>query len=112
MLFRSWDEFPDEWRRVARENAGAALADFRNSIGVYPSASDLATLRVLVVCSYGARSPDSMVRLVQALAAAIPTAQTRRIEGAGHAAPFDATTNFVELISETVGAQKLTATVR
>ena len=28
----AWDAFPEEWRRVARENARAALADFRNSI--------------------------------------------------------------------------------
>src|SRR4029079_14321214 len=34
----AWDSFPEEWRRVGRENASAALADFRNSIGTYPSA--------------------------------------------------------------------------
>src|SRR5262245_37654617 len=38
----AWDAFPEEWRRAGRENARAALADFRNSIGVYPSANDLA----------------------------------------------------------------------
>jgi 3-oxoadipate enol-lactonase len=98
----AWDAFPDEWRRIGRENARAALADFRNSIGEYPSAADLATVEVPVVCTYGARSPDSMRRLVQALAAAIPTARTREIEGSGHAAPFDATTNFVQVIADTV----------
>jgi pimeloyl-ACP methyl ester carboxylesterase len=77
------------------------LADFRNSITSYPSAADLATIEVPVVCSYGARSPDSMFRLVRWLAAAIPTARTHRIEGAGHAAPFDATTKFVQLIADT-----------
>jgi 3-oxoadipate enol-lactonase len=99
----AWDAFPEQWRRTARENAKPALADFRNSIGVYPSATDLATVKVPVVCSYGARSPDSMVGLVRSLAAAIPTATTRQIDGAGHAAPFDATTNFVQLIADTVG---------
>jgi pimeloyl-ACP methyl ester carboxylesterase len=98
----AWDAFPEEWRRVGRENARAALADFRNSIGVYPSAKDLATVEIPVVCTYGARSPDSMRRLVRSLAAAIPTARTHRIDGAGHAAPFDATTNFVELIVDNV----------
>jgi pimeloyl-ACP methyl ester carboxylesterase len=98
----AWDAFPEEWRQAGRENARAALADFRNSIGVYPSARDLATVDVPVVCSYGARSPDGMVRLVRALAGAIPTARTHRIEGAGHAAPFDATTNFVRLIGDTI----------
>jgi pimeloyl-ACP methyl ester carboxylesterase len=78
------------------------LADFRNSIGVYPSAPDLAKVQVPVVCSYGARSPDGMVRLVQSLASAIPTATTREIDGAGHAAPFDATTNFVQLIADAI----------
>jgi pimeloyl-ACP methyl ester carboxylesterase len=96
----AWDSFPPEWRRVGRENARAALADFRGSIVAYPSAPELATMRAPVVCSYGSRSPDSMVRLVQALAAAIPTASTHRIEGGGHAAPFDATAAFVELAAD------------
>lgn len=100
----AWDAFPEEWRRIARENAGTALADFRNSIGTYPSAADLASVEVPVVCSYGARSPDSMFRLVRLLAAAIPTAKTQRIEGGGHAAPFDATTNFVQLIADAIAA--------
>ena len=33
----AWDAFPEEWRRAGRENARPALADFRNSIGNYPS---------------------------------------------------------------------------
>jgi esterase len=98
----AWDAFPEEWRQAGREDARAALADFRNSIGSYPSASDLATVEVPVVCSYGARSPNSMVRLVRSLAAAIPTARTHQIEAAGHAAPFDAPTNFVQLIADTI----------
>jgi pimeloyl-ACP methyl ester carboxylesterase len=98
----AWDAFPEEWRRVGRENARAALADFRNSIGEYPSASDLATVEVPVVCTYGARSPTSMFRLVRSLASAIPAARTHQIEGSGHAAPFDATTNFVRLIADTI----------
>jgi pimeloyl-ACP methyl ester carboxylesterase len=95
----AWDAFPEEWRRVARENARVALADFLNSIRDYPSARDLATVRVPVACSYGARSPDFMARRVRSLAAAIPGATMHRIEGAGHAAPFDATTEFVELVA-------------
>ena len=95
----AWDLFPEEWRRIARENAGAALADFRNSIGVHPSRAELATIKVPVVCSYGARSPTGMAHLVRSLAAAIPAARVERIEGAGHAAPFDATGNFVQLIA-------------
>jgi len=96
----AWDAFPEEWRRIARENARAALWDFRNSIGNHPPAAQLATLRLPVVCSYGARSPRNIVRLTHALAAAIPTARTQEIPGAGHAAPFDATSDFVHLITD------------
>lgn len=98
----AWDAFPEAWRRIGRDNARAALRDFRNSIGTYPSRTDLAILQVPVVCTYGARSPDNIVRLTRSLAAAIPTATTRRIDGAGHAAPFDATSNFVQVIAETI----------
>jgi len=100
----AWDAFPEGWRRAGRENARAALADFRSSIVTYPSAGDLATVKVPVVCSYGARSPNSMVGLVRSLASAIPAATTRELDGAGHAAPFDATTNFVQLIADTITA--------
>ena len=102
----AWDAFPQEWRRIGRENAKRALADFRNSIVTYPSGRDLATIRVPVVCSYGARSPDSMARLVRSLAFAIPNARTCRIEGAGHAAPFDAPSKFVKLITDAIAPIK------
>jgi pimeloyl-ACP methyl ester carboxylesterase len=101
----AWDAFPEEWRQAGRENAKPALADFRNSIGTYPSSTDLATVEVPVVCSYGARSPDGMCGLVRSLAAAIPTARTHQIDGAGHAAPFDATANFVQLIADTITSE-------
>jgi 3-oxoadipate enol-lactonase len=104
----AWDAFPEEWRRAGRENAKAALQDFRNSIGVYPSAKDLATVEIPVVCTYGERSSDKMARLVKLLAAAIPTARTHRIERAGHAAPFDATGNFVRVIADAVNSGDLT----
>ncbi|HEX6756928.1 MAG TPA: alpha/beta hydrolase [Propionibacteriaceae bacterium] len=102
----AWDAFPEEWRRIARENARPALLDFRNSIGNYPSAADLANVAVPVVCSYGARSPNSIIGLTRSLASAIPTARTHQIEGAGHAAPFDATANFVQLIADTITSQR------
>jgi pimeloyl-ACP methyl ester carboxylesterase len=98
----AWDAFPEDWRRAAREHARATLADFRNSIGEYPSAKDLATVMVPVVCSYRARSLKGMSLLVRSLASAIPTATVRQIKGAGHAAASDATSNFVRLISEAI----------
>lgn len=98
----AWEAFPEEWRQIARNDARATLVDFVNSIGTYPARVDLATVEVPVVCSYGARSPAGMFRLTRLLAAAIPTAQTHRIEGAGHAAPFDAPASFVRLITDTI----------
>jgi pimeloyl-ACP methyl ester carboxylesterase len=98
----AWDAFPEAWRQAGRDNARATLVDFRNSIRSYPSSAELATVAVPVVCTYGARSPTSMVRLIRSLAAAIPTASTQRIEGAGHAVAFDAPTTFVQLIADTI----------
>ena len=98
----AWDAFPEEWRRAGRENGKATLWDFLISIGNHPTAAELASIEVPVVCSYGSRSPDFMARRTRSLAAAIPTARTHRIEGAAHAAPFDATTDFVRLIADTI----------
>jgi pimeloyl-ACP methyl ester carboxylesterase len=98
----AWDAFPPKWRQIALENARSTLADFRNSIGNYPSAIDLATITAPVVCSYGARSHKNMAHLVGMLAAAIPTAKTQEVAGAAHAAPFDAPSDFAQLISRSM----------
>jgi pimeloyl-ACP methyl ester carboxylesterase len=100
----AWDAFPEEWRRVGIENGRAALMDFRNSVGNYPSAIDLRTIKVPVVCSYGERSPRNIANLTIDLASAIPTARTHQIRGAGHAAPFDATAGFVQLVADTAAS--------
>lgn len=96
----AWGAFPEEWRRTAQENATAALADIRIAIGGYPSAKELATVKRPVVCSYGARSTHTMARVIRALARAIPTAKVAEIQGAGHAAAFDAPASFVQAIVE------------
>jgi pimeloyl-ACP methyl ester carboxylesterase len=80
------------------ENAKAALADIRIAIGSYPAAKELATIKTPVVCSYGARSTDTMARVTRALARAIPTSTVSVIEGAGHAAAFDAPANFAQAV--------------
>jgi len=67
---------------------------------------DLATVAVPVVCSYGERSPKNIVQLTRSLASAIPNASTQQIAGAGHAAPFDATANFVRLIADTITSER------
>jgi pimeloyl-ACP methyl ester carboxylesterase len=98
----AWDAFPEEWRRVGRENGKATLWDFLISIGNHPSAKELASIQVPVVCSYGSRSPDFMARRTRSLASAIPAARTHCIEGAAHAAPFDAPANFVQLVADAI----------
>jgi 3-oxoadipate enol-lactonase len=94
----AWDRFPDEWRRMASENAQAALTDIRIAIGAYPSARQLATVDRPVLCSCGERSAERMLRVTRALVATIPTAALVRIPGAGHAAPFDAPTAFAKVV--------------
>jgi pimeloyl-ACP methyl ester carboxylesterase len=40
----------------------------------------------------------------ESLAAAIPAARTQEIEGSGHAAPFDATASFLQVIADAITA--------
>ena len=101
----AWEAFPEVWRQTGRENARATLRDFLASIGNYPSRADLSTVDLPVVCSHGSRSPDFMVRLTRSLASAIPGATTAVIDGAAHAAPFDAPAEFVELIVDNIDAR-------
>jgi pimeloyl-ACP methyl ester carboxylesterase len=96
----AWDAFPEEWRRTVEENATAALADIRIAISGYPPPNELAAIRTPVLCTYGARSTETMARVTRALARAIPTARTIEIQGAGHAAAFDAPDGFVQVIVE------------
>jgi len=100
----AWCAFPEQWRRTVQENAKAAIADIRIAIGGYPSARELATMRPPVVCTHGARSAETMVRVTRSLARAIPTAKMIEIQGAGHAAAFDAPTNFAQVILEAIQA--------
>jgi pimeloyl-ACP methyl ester carboxylesterase len=98
----AWDGFPVAWRRVVADNAQAALADIRIAIGGYPSRQQLAAVERPVVCSCGTRSAKTMVRVTHRLAEAIPTATFRQLQGAGHAAPFDAPGEFTKLVCDTL----------
>lgn len=98
----AWDAFSEEWRQAVAQNARAALADIRIAIGGYPSARELATITRPVLCTYGARSAQTMVRVTHSLARAIPTATVTAIQGAGHAVAFDAPTNFVTVIVDAI----------
>jgi pimeloyl-ACP methyl ester carboxylesterase len=96
----AWDAFPEEWRHTARYNAKAALTDIRMGIGGYPPASQLATITRPVVLTCGTRSHTTLKRVTRSLAAAIPGARMQEIEGAGHAAAFDAPARFAHVIAE------------
>jgi pimeloyl-ACP methyl ester carboxylesterase len=100
----AWDAFPEEWRQAGRDNAPNTLRDLLATIGNHPSGTDLAGVEVPVVITCGARSPDFMVRYTRRLTAAIPAATMRRIDGAAHAAPFDAPANFARVIADAVAA--------
>jgi pimeloyl-ACP methyl ester carboxylesterase len=98
----AWEAFPEEWRRTARENAEAALADVRMGVGRYPTREQLASMTSRVVCTCGSRSSTTMRRVTLSLAAAIPSGSFAEIEGAGHAAAFDAPVAFSEAIARAI----------
>jgi pimeloyl-ACP methyl ester carboxylesterase len=98
----AWDAFPEEWRQAVSENAKAALTDIRIAIGGYPPAKDLAAITPPVVCTYGARSREPLVRVARSLVGVIPTAKLMEIPGAGHAAAFDAPGDFVQVILDAI----------
>ncbi len=102
----AWEAYPAEWRRAARENAKAVLADIRIATGGYPPRTQLAAISTPIVCAYGSRSDATMGRIARSLVRAIPTASLRQIEGAGHAVTFDAPSNFVKVIAEAIPQAK------
>ncbi len=103
----AWDEFPEEWRRTARENGRSVVADLRATLGGHPRAQDLAKITAPVVCTYGSRSRSYMRSITRWLAQAIPTASVREIDGAAHAVPFDAPGNFVQVIVEAIRSSEV-----
>lgn len=98
----AWEAFPAEWRRAARDNAKAVLADIRIAIGSYPPPKKLATITSPVICVHGARSDPTMARIARSLSRRIPAASVRKIEGAGHAVAFDAPAAFAKVIAEAI----------
>ena len=100
----AWDAFPEEWRRVARQNGRSVVADLRATLRSYPRGRDLATITVPVVCTYGARSRPFMHATTRALAQAMPTATLRPIDGTAHAVPFDAPEAFARIITDAAAA--------
>jgi pimeloyl-ACP methyl ester carboxylesterase len=100
----AWDAFPEDWRRTARENGKAVIADLRSTLRSYPRARDLANITSPVVCTYGSRSRGYMRSVTEALARAIPRARVREIEGAAHAVPLDAPREFAHVILDEIAA--------
>ena len=101
----AWDAFPEAWRRTARENGRAVVADLKSSMGGYPRGQDLAAITAPVVCTYGSRSRTYMRSLTRSLARAIPTASVREINGTAHAVPFDAPGAFAKIITEAMRSE-------
>jgi pimeloyl-ACP methyl ester carboxylesterase len=99
----AWDAFPQEWRDAGTENARAALADIRIAVGAYPSAKELRRITTPVLCTCGERSSDTIVRVTRKLARVIPTATFHQIPHAGHAAPFDAPADFLDVVRGVMG---------
>jgi pimeloyl-ACP methyl ester carboxylesterase len=103
----AWDQFPEQWRRTARENGRSVVADLRATIGGYPRPQDPAKITAPVVCTYGSRSRSYMRSITRSLAQAIPTARVREIDGAAHAVPFDAPGNFAQVIAEAMRSSEV-----
>ena len=55
-----------------------------------------------VMCTCGTRSAMTMVRVTRKLADTFPTGVFRQIEAAGHAAPFDAPSEFVRVVQDVI----------
>lgn len=98
----AWDRFPEQWRHAVSENAQAALTDIRIAIRGYPSARLLAAISRPVMCSCGNRSAETIVRVTRNLTQAIPTATFTQVPGAGHAAAFDAPSEFAKVVLDTL----------
>ena len=98
----AWDQFPEEWRRTAKENGKSVIADLESTILGYPRPKDLAKITAPFVCTYGSRSPSYMRPITRALARAIPISTVREIDGAAHAVTFDAPDKFVRVIVEAI----------
>jgi pimeloyl-ACP methyl ester carboxylesterase len=103
----AWDAFPEQWRRIARENGRSVVADLWATMGGHPRPRDLAKITAPVVCTYGSRSYGYMRSITHSLAQAIPTASVREIDGAAHAVPFDAPGSFAQVLAEAIRSSEV-----
>jgi esterase len=79
----AWRSFPDEWRRVIAENGPAILAELAGEWWLQADAAALATIEQPVLLVAAADSPPEFHQPIEALAAALPNAQTVLVDG-GH----------------------------
>jgi len=82
----TFDRMPAPVREYLISNTGSNLRDVRATFRD-PSYSigDLGSLTMPVLVAYGSRSPEIMVRIVQAIASHAPQGRVERIEKANHA---------------------------
>jgi pimeloyl-ACP methyl ester carboxylesterase len=81
----AWDVLPEAQRRARRADGPALLADLA-ALAV-PRPFDSTSIGTPVVLAHGTESGDWHIRATSDLAALLPTATLRTVEGAGHLAP-------------------------
>jgi pimeloyl-ACP methyl ester carboxylesterase len=96
----AWDQFPEEWRAIAREHSEAALIDLDIATGERLRAARIRSIRTPGICVYGERGAMAMARLTMRLGRLLPNATVRGIAGAGHAVHFDQPDAFAHVIHE------------
>ena len=95
----SYDQLPAPAREYlvnyTSNNVDDVIATFRDTYSV----DALRRLAVPTLVAYGARSPETMVKIVHAIAALVPGARLERIEDANHAL----TTTHADLVAAMIG---------
>lgn len=84
----SWDSMPMETRLALAQKLGKVVLDFRALFDEPVELWDYAALTMPTLILCGDRSPAPSRRIVDMLYAAMPRAQRRTIEGAGHMSPL------------------------
>jgi pimeloyl-ACP methyl ester carboxylesterase len=94
----AFDEMPEPTREYLINYTGNNIDDVTATFRDSYSVEALRRLAVPTVVVYGGRSPDTMVRIVHAIATHVPGARLERVEGANHAL----TTTHADLVAQMI----------
>jgi pimeloyl-ACP methyl ester carboxylesterase len=94
----TFDEMPEASREYLVSYTANNIDDVNATFRDAYSLEALRRLAVPTVVVYGARSPDTMVKIVHAIAKHVPGAQLERVEGANHAL----TTTHADLVAQMI----------